>query len=350
MGMSFMDASQPELEILTATCLDAFDTIIQNRDEIQSRPSYAVLYTYVGVMGRSEERANSNPSGSSNSSAAQTSPADDPGFWSGMDLVRQKKALASAMGGKADWVLASKYSLTSPDGKAYYREGTASSGAAQVGNFGGEAISPNNIGADTQGLISTFFDLTSVAFACPPAEPLLPVQGKDSPSGAGKPAGDELPPPPRYPHGPALYTSPLVAPLRASAIATASLFSLAGDTMAFAAYQLQRFANGLDQSSTTAVARRYADRLDLLQTLRVPSRVEPARVHRELLAAATSMHNSIIGWCDVCFKTSMSDPDFETNIVFWGKAGVMPRAVGGCEGGQTEGVHKFPCEHYTWLL
>ncbi|KAJ3218849.1 hypothetical protein HDU67_003804 [Dinochytrium kinnereticum] len=375
MGMNFISASIPELEILTATCLDAFDTIIQNRDEIQSRPSYAVLYTYVGVMGRSEERANSGSSGggSTSSSNAQTSPADDPGFWSGMDLVRQKKALASAMGGKADWVLASRYNLTSPDGKAYYREGTgkldraaretlrsiASSGAAQTGKFGSDAVSPNSIGADTQGLISTFFDLTSVAFACPPAEPLLPVSGSStgssslSSSSSASSSQDDLPPPPRYPtHGPALYSSPLVPPLRASALAAASLFSLAGDTMAFAAYQLQRFANGLEQSSvsTSVAARRYAERLDLLQTLRVPSRVEPARVHRELLAAATSMHSAIIGWCDVCFKSGLMDPDSETNIVFWGKAGVMPKSVGGCEGNVTEGIHKFPCEHYTWLL
>ncbi|KAJ3102295.1 hypothetical protein HDU97_000652 [Phlyctochytrium planicorne] len=369
MGMNFISASLPELEILTATCLDAFDTIIQTRDEIQSRPSYAVLYTYVGVMGRSEERANTGSS-SSSGSTNQISPADDPGFWSGMDLIKQKKALASAMGGKADWVLASKYNLTSPDGKAYYREGTgkldraaretlrsiASSGAAQSGRMGSESTSPNNLGADTQGLISTFFDLTSVAFACPPAEPLLPVQGassSQSSSSSSSAPPDDLPPPPRYPtHGPALYSSPLVPPLRASAIAAASLFSLAGDTMAFAAYQLQRFASGLEQSSVSSsvVARRYAERLDLLQTLRVPSRVEPARVHRELLAAATSMHNAIIGWCDVCFKAGLMDPDRETLVVFWGKAGVMPRSVGGGEGNIADGAHKFPCEHYTWLL
>ncbi|KAJ3153719.1 hypothetical protein HK101_001710 [Irineochytrium annulatum] len=457
MGMEFATAALPELELMTATYLDSLDNLIKTRNEIQCRPSYAVLYTYVGVVGRSEERAsrsnskasltsvssasgakvapsastNSQKSSSSSSTSssglssastvtptsaaalmASTPPADDPGLWSGMDLARQKYALTSAMGGKADWVLASRFDLTNDNGKRYYKDGTAkmdraakefvkaisSTGAMNPfatlnhqgftrgeewetpdfaysgpgGHYGGgggassshggggsslssSAVVPSAPLGD-QGLIATFFDLAPISFACCPVEPLAPVADPANGitmmmGGAGvgptnHAVGGSSKGPARYPsHGEPNRNSPLVGPLGSSFFAAGQLFALAGDTMAFAAYQLQQFTStvegsvnggsggaGVPVTSASVAARRFAERLDLLTLLKVPTRAEPARIHRELLAGATTMLCSGLGWCETCFKVAMKDPDFGVDVYFFSKGGVMPRAVGGRDG------------------
>ncbi|KAJ3111503.1 hypothetical protein HDU96_005656 [Phlyctochytrium bullatum] len=358
MDMEAVTASRPELDILMAICIEALETILRNRDEnIQSRVSYAVLSTYVGVFGRTQERAmrrqSEGPSASGSREAeaeqAMTSPADDPGFWSGVDLLQQKRALLRVTGGKADWIYASRLDLTSQDGKSAYRLGTAKFDLAAretiqalvafdtdgLGRTGSAAFR-----AGDKGLLASLHELIPVAIACPPASTADPVFSADN----GFPSSS-----------PPQYSSILVPPLRSSALGASALFALAADAMAFAAFQMKAFLARVERMniSMTSMNRRMADRLDLLATLRVPSRSDEdhANLHRDLMAAARAITCTLLGICENCYRARLADPDADLLVRFWGKTGIMPRSVGGAQGEQLDGgVQRFPCEHFTWLL
>ncbi|KAI9330212.1 hypothetical protein DFJ73DRAFT_97380 [Zopfochytrium polystomum] len=399
LGMGFVSIDLPELDSLIAGYLSSQDTVNRTRMEVQSSLSYSVLYSYIGGSAVAETPA--APRGGSSSQPNATLGRDVStalgntaaqaammGVGTGMDSMRQKTALISAMGGKADWMLAARYDIVFNERPAreYYIQGTlkldraaketvkaltagSTSGpplspiggsssslvpgtgtlAADLAGTGRTSTDPALTSADS-GLVSAFFSLTGAAFAVPPVNPSAP---------------------PTYHHALPCF-SPVVTPaLRATSFASPALFALAADTMAFAAFQLQARAGavgaatgyGGSTSAAAVAAAAAASGLDLLSILRIPMHPGPAKVHRELLSAAASMYCALLGWCETCMRDCLREPDSGVDIVFIGRDNTVglstePRNKDGPEivasssasthSGDTIKTNKFPCEHYYW--
>ncbi|KAJ1562857.1 hypothetical protein HK405_006817 [Cladochytrium tenue] len=385
--MGYVSVDFPELDLLIAGFLAELESLSVTRVNVQSGLSYSILYSYLGRFAATDNptvRAGPVTMGRDVGFGGTTVQAATMGVGTGMDLIRQKAALVSSLGGKADWMLGARYDLLFNERRArdFYTQGTGKMDSAAketikalvTGGAGNAAQSSGTLARGTTlsadigvsgrastdpaltspeaGLVSAFFSLTGAAFAVPSVNPSAP---------------------PSYHHSLPLY-SPVVTPaLRATAFAAPALFALAADTMAFAAYQLQArvgavgAATGYGGSASAAAvaAAAAASGLDLLRVLRIPLQPAPAKVHRELLSAAAAMYSAALGWCETCMRECLREPDVRVDVVFVGRDGNVGMAVlpegggGGGSGGDSSlgsssseasalAQLKFPCEHYYW--
>ncbi|KAJ3320984.1 hypothetical protein HDU76_000171, partial [Blyttiomyces sp. JEL0837] len=332
-GMDFVDICRPDaeaLDILVAGCLGAHEELIYLRNQVQSSPSYSILYTYVGGSGgphdgsgpRGGPQGGGGAGGAGGQSVSASTHASMMGVGYGMDLVRQKSALTSCIIGKADWMTGARYDriFSEQRAKEYYMQGTgkmdraaretvrsvtAGSGATSpTGGTPSASLSNLTPAISDSGFVTSFFELTSAAFAVPPVNTdAAPV----------------------YHHTPMSF-NPIVTPaLRATAFAAPSLFALAADTMAFAAFQMQsrnaHVSAGGDQHHHHHMG--FGSGLDLLRLLRIPSHPAPAKIHRELLSAAAATYCAVLGWCENCLRDALREPDVKVDVVFAGRHGVL---------------------------
>lgn len=390
LGLGYVTIDLPELDLFIAGYLGAQEIVLLNRQQVQASPSYSILYTYIGGEYSSDTQRTEGLNTSGTISRDPAGIAKLMGVGTGMDSMKQRAALTSAMGGKADWLLGSKYDLVFNERQArdHYLQGTGkldraaketvkaltgtASGAlpsSLLSSTPPSSSSPtnassgkdsNNTAAAESGLIASFFGLSGAAYAVPPVNPSAP---------------------PAYHHALPCY-SPVVTPsLRASLLVTPSLFALAADTMAFAAYQLQAragavgAATGCDKSAASmAVAAAAAvNGLDLLRILRIPQQAGPSKVHRELLSAAACLYSTVLGWCENCMREALGEPDYGIDVVYVGREGrigLLAEKQEQSDRDRTEGLSrsattgstgstssqdslrpnqfKFPCDHYFW--
>ncbi|KAI9343030.1 hypothetical protein DFJ73DRAFT_522536 [Zopfochytrium polystomum] len=364
LGVGFVSIDLPDLDSLIAGYFSTHDTVLQARAAVQSSPTYSVLHFYLsdGVGAGTAGIGSSWILASKELPTSVISAADTAtmGVGLGMELLQQKFALISAMGGKADWLIAARYDtlFRERQSRDHYVQGTlkldraakeivkalvpatasgwSNSGSGTAGSSGlsgtlGRASTDSAATSAEAGLVSAFFSLTGAAFAVPPLNPTAP---------------------PIYHHSPPVF-SPVVTPaLRATLFACPALFGLAADTMAFAAYHLQARATAVsaatgydDPSDAVTAAGVAASGLDLLRILRIPLHPGPAKVHRELLSAAASMYSALLGLCESCMREYLYEPDAGVDIVFVGRS-----SGGDADSNEKDaGVqHKFPCDHFFW--
>ncbi|KAJ3415168.1 hypothetical protein HDV05_005448 [Chytridiales sp. JEL 0842] len=369
-------AGHPELELFVVFCVGALESVIELRKQVQSSPSYAVLYTYVGgtpTVGDDKPDGDGltllRPPGRQGRGSNAGSGGGDgvTGVGFGMDMISQKIALLSALNGKADWMMAARYDRVGAETQStiYYIQGAGKLDKASQDTIRVvappllEANSPASLAAQASlagppgpmgslssslshdfSFLSSFFHLTSNAFSVPPSNAEAP---------------------PTYRHFPSEFSPTVTPALRASYFAVPTLFGIAADTMAFAAFIMQSkqaAAQALPNPPPQNPNGTYG--IDLLRILRVPPSPHPARVHRELLSGAASTYCHVLGMCETCMRKAMGDPDAGCDMVYTGRSGnvgilngfVIPGTNLGAGAGEKEGVEqkgfKFPCEHFLW--
>jgi hypothetical protein len=146
--------------------------------------------------------------------------------------------------------------------------------------------------------------------------------------------------------------------MRATYFAVPTLFGIAADMMAFAAFIMQsKQTAALSSHNPTSPNPNGTYGVDLLRILRVPSTPHPARVHRELVSATAAAYCHVLGWCETCMRDALAEPDAGVNVVFGGRSSstgilngfVVPETnmnVGSPE--LSANAIKFPCEHFLW--